>query len=69
MNKVWLILGLAALGLALFGYLHQEFIGASWDWSQLWHHEPLIILATGIGVTLVIVALINMGIAIVNKRR
>jgi len=55
-----ILLSLGALGLALFGLVHQRFvIDAGWfDWSQI-HHESLIAIAVCVGVALLVVYIID----------
>ena len=61
MKKAWLILGLIALVLAAGGYIDQATrCHNQWDWSQFWHHESLIAIAAGIGIALLVVALIEL---------
>ena len=56
----WLVLGLVALGLGVWGYLDQEFrCQAHWNWSTLWHHEPLVAITVCVGIALLTVALVN----------
>lgn len=44
-----------ALILAVGGYLDQEWrLNESWDWSQFWHHESLIVISAVAGVSLLI---------------
>ena len=61
MSKLWLSLGLLSLVTGLGGYIHQALIPASWDSSQFWHHEVLIAIAVSVGITLLVVGLINKG--------
>lgn len=66
MIRLWLILGVVALFIGLFGYIDQELrCKASWNWSQFWHHEPLIGIAVCVGIALLVVAFIE---SMQNKR-
>jgi len=48
------MLAALSIALAIFGYLDQELrCHAPWDWSQFWHHEPLIVICASIAVALV----------------
>ena len=69
MSKLWLILSCIFLVTALAGYLHQEIVGASWDWTQFWHHETVVGIFLSIGTTLMLMGLINMARTTINKLR
>ena len=64
MKLLWLILGLVALGLGLGGIVHQRFFtNAGWfNWYQFFrnlNHETLILSCFVIGISLLVVRLIN----------
>ncbi len=43
----WLYLSILALMAAIFGLVHHYLVtgGVWWQWSDFWHHEPLIAMA------------------------
>ncbi len=56
----WLILALVSAVLGIGGFLDQALrLKMKWDWSQVWHHEPLVMLALGVSVTLYIIFLVE----------
>ncbi len=60
MPKLWLGLSLTSLLLGFFGYLHQELrTRSSWNWHQLRSHEALVGIAVSLGITLLVVAVIE----------
>ena len=49
------LLSAAAFGLGIFGILHQGIgEGYWWNWSQFWHHEPLIAMCFVCSVSLLV---------------
>jgi len=42
--------------LAIFGLVHQKVAttGGWFNWTQFWHHEPLIVLCCGVAIALMV---------------
>jgi hypothetical protein len=42
--------------LAIFGLVHHYLItgGVWWEWSDIWHHESLIVLCCGVAIALMV---------------
>ncbi len=60
MPKLWLGISLASLLLGLIVYLDQELrTSSSWSWHQLRSHEALVGIAVSLGITLLVVAVIE----------
>lgn len=60
MPERWRALGLISLFLGLIVYIDQIFrIEYPWHWRDLWHHEVVIAIACSIGITLLVVAVIE----------
>lgn len=47
-------IAITLLGLGYFGFLHQVFIGAPWDWSQVLHHENLVLFSVIVGAGIIL---------------
>ena len=60
MPKLWLGLSLASLLLGLIVYLDQELrTSSSWSWHQLRSRKALVGIAVSLGITLLVVAIIE----------
>ena len=46
-------IALILLGMAKMGHIHQILIGEMWNWSQVLHHENLIIFCLIAGIVLI----------------
>jgi hypothetical protein len=58
--RIVLFLGALALLLGIFGLVHHYAITGLWfQWSQFWHHEPLVAIAFCVGVALITTSFIG----------
>lgn len=50
-----IVLVISAFLLGTFGLVHQRVVAGMWfDWSQFWHHEPLIAICLVASVSLIV---------------
>jgi phosphotransferase system glucose/maltose/N-acetylglucosamine-specific IIC component len=55
---------------ALFGAAHHHFVSGRWfDWAALYHHEPIILAVTALGLGLVIGTIFRRAVGRRNQGR